>query len=162
MPYILFALLPSLLSTTSSTFQLCSHSLAAGSIRQRLNIPDIDLLQALYDRAHYEADLPYGRSACIHLMRGQKQGDKLSPLLFNLIFNSLFNLIFNSLILALRATCIGHRTVTGLRAPARGFADDLTLITSSEENMTRLLKVVEEFCGWSDADQAHKVRNHRF
>ena len=111
---------------------------------RRLNIPDIDLLQALYDRAHYEADLPYGRSARIHLMRGQKQGDKLSPLLFNLIFNSL--------ILALRATGIGHRTVTGLRAPARGFADDLTvltLITSSEENMTRLLKVVEEFCGWS-------------
>jgi len=34
LPYILFALLPSLLSTTSSTFQLCSHSLAAGSIRQ--------------------------------------------------------------------------------------------------------------------------------
>ena len=108
---------------------------------RRLNIPDIDLLQALYDRAHYEADLPYGRSARIHLMRGQKQGDKLSPLLFNLIFNSL--------ILALRATGIGHRTVTGLRAPALGFADDLTLITSSEENMTRLLKVVEEFCGWS-------------
>jgi len=46
---------------------------------RRLNIPDIDLLQALYNRAHYEADLPYGRSAPIYLTRGQKQGDKLPP-----------------------------------------------------------------------------------
>ena len=75
------------------------------------------------------------------MTRGQKQGDKLSPLLFSLIFNAL--------LLALKATGIGHRTVTGLRAPARGFADDLTLITGSEANLSRLLKVVEEFCKWS-------------
>ena len=108
---------------------------------RRLNIPDIDLLQALYEHAYYEADLPYGRSAPIYLTRGQKQGDKLSPLLFNLIFNAL--------LIALKATGIGHRTVTGLRAPAHGFADDLTLITESEEDMSRLLSVVAEFCAWS-------------
>ena len=108
---------------------------------RKLNIPDIDLLQALYERACYEADLPYGRSAPIFLTRGQKQGDKLSPLLFNLIFNAL--------LLALKATGIGHRTVTGLRAPAHGFADDLTLITESEEDMSRLLGVVADFCAWS-------------
>ena len=108
---------------------------------RRLNVPDIDLLQALYERAYYEADLPYGRSAPIYLTRVQKQGDKLSPLLFNLIFNAL--------LLALKATGIGHRTITGLRAPAHGFADDLTLITESEEDMLRLLRVVAEFCAWS-------------
>lgn len=27
----------------------------------RFNIPDIDLLQALYERAYYEADLPHGK-----------------------------------------------------------------------------------------------------
>ena len=48
-----------------------------------------DVLQALYERAYYEADP-------IYLTRGQKQGDKLSPLLFNLIFNVL--------LLALKAT----------------------------------------------------------
>ena len=90
-----------------------------------------DVLQALYERAYYEADP-------IYLTRGQKQGDKLSPLLFNLIFNAL--------LLALKATGIGHRIVTGVRAPAHGFADDLTLITESEADMSRLLSVVAEFC----------------
>ncbi len=45
---------------------------------------------------------------------GQKQGDKSSPLLFGLVFNAL--------LLAQKATGVGHSTITGLRAPARGFA----------------------------------------
>ena len=56
---------------------------------RELNIPDVDLLQALYREAHYVADLPYGRSAPVPLTRGSKQGDKLSPLLFSLLFNAL-------------------------------------------------------------------------
>ena len=124
----------------SNAFNSVDHEALWRWLR-RLNIPDIDLLQALYNQANYEADLPYGRSARIVLSRGKKQGDKLSPLLFNLLFNAL--------LLALKATGIGHRTVTGLRAPARGFADDLTLITESEEDMSRLLRVVADFCGWS-------------
>jgi hypothetical protein len=71
----------------------------------------------MYDQSYYVADLPYGQSAPIPLTRGTKLGDKLSPLLFGLIFNSL--------LLALRATGVAHRTVSGLRTPARGFADDL-------------------------------------
>ena len=108
---------------------------------RELNVPDIDLLQALYEAAYYEADLSYGRSAPICLERGQKQGDKLSPLLFGLIFNAL--------LLALKATNIGHRTISGLRTPSRGFTDDLTLVTSSALDMSRLLCVVSNFCEWS-------------
>ena len=108
---------------------------------RELNVPDIDLLQALYEAAYYEADLSYGRSAPICLERGQKQGDKLSPLLFGLIFNAL--------LLALKATNRGHRTISGLRTPSRGFTDDLTLVTSSALDMSRLLCVVSNFCEWS-------------
>jgi hypothetical protein len=43
------------------------------------NVPDADLLRALYKAAHYVADLPYGRSAPVFLTRGSKQSDKLSP-----------------------------------------------------------------------------------
>jgi hypothetical protein len=46
---------------------------------QELNVPDADLLRALYKAAHYVANLPYGRSAPVFLTRGSKQGDKLSP-----------------------------------------------------------------------------------
>ena len=108
---------------------------------KELNIPDVDLLQSLYSGAYYTADLPYGRSAEVTLSRGQKQGDKSSPLLFGLVFNAL--------LLALKATGVGHRTITGLRAPARGFADDLALVARSEADMTCLLQVVARFCEWS-------------
>jgi hypothetical protein len=48
----------------------------------KLNVPDIDLLQSLHSGAYYEAELPYGRSAEVVLLRGYKQGDKSPPLLF--------------------------------------------------------------------------------
>jgi hypothetical protein len=63
---------------------------------RELNVPDVDLLRSLYDRAFYVADLLYGQSAPIPLTRGTKQGDKLSPLLFGIIFTCL--------LLALRAS----------------------------------------------------------
>jgi hypothetical protein len=112
---------------------------------EELNIPDIDLLRSLYSGAYYQADLPNGRSAKVVLSRGQKQGNKSSPLLFRLIFNAL--------LLALKAAGIGHRTVSGLRAPARGFADDLVIVAGSGVDMSRrqsrLLKVGSDFCAWS-------------
>ena len=108
---------------------------------KELNVPDIDLLQSLYSGAYYNAGLPYGRSAEVALARGQKQGDKSSPLLFGLVFNAL--------LLALKATGVGHRTMSGLRSPARGFADDLAIVASSAGDLSRLLQVVADFCVWS-------------
>jgi hypothetical protein len=51
--------------------------------------------------------------------------------------------------LALRATGVAHRTVSGLRTPDRGFADDLVLCTDTAEGMNQLLIVVADFCRWS-------------
>ena len=69
----------------------CMNSNYCRWLVRELNIPDtgIDLLQTIYERAHYEADLSYGRSAAIYLTRGTNQGDKLSPLPFGIIFNVL-------------------------------------------------------------------------
>ena len=67
---------------------------------QEMNMPDVHLLLSLYDHAHYTSDLPYGKTASISLTTGTKQGDKLSPLLFDLVF---------------RATGIASRLMTGLR-----------------------------------------------
>ena len=97
----------------ANAFNSVDHEALWRGLRE-LNVPDVDLLQSLYRESSYVADLPYGQSAPIPLTRGTKQGDKLSPLLFDLIFNSL--------LLALRATGIAHRLMTGLRTPARGFA----------------------------------------
>ena len=108
---------------------------------RHINVPDVDLLQSIYEGAHYVADLPYGRSASVLLTRGAKQGDKLSPLLFSLVFNSL--------LLALKKAGVGHRTVQGLRPSSRGFADDLAILTGSPAAMNRALQVVADFCRWS-------------
>ena len=90
---------------------------------QEINVPDVDFLR---DHAHYTADLAYGKTASISLT---KQGDQLSP--------QHFDLVFNCLLLALRATGIASRFMTGLRSPARGFADDLVLCTESAADMNR-------------------------
>ena len=87
---------------------------------EELNVPDVRLLRRLYAGAYYEADLPYGRSAPIFLLRGKKQGGRPSPLLFGLIFNAF--------LLALRATGVGHNTISGLRALSRGFAGCLLCV----------------------------------
>ena len=106
-----------------------------------LRVPDLDLLRALYNNAHYEADLPYGRSAPVYMLRGTKQGDILSP--------TLFNLFFNALLIGLRQSGVGFRSVSGLRANSRGFADDVAISTATPAGMMRLLEVVSKFCSWS-------------
>ncbi len=109
-----------------------------------MNVPDIDLLQSLYSVAYYQADLPYGRSAEVVLSRGQKQGDKSSPLLFGLVFNALLLGV-----LALKASGVGHHTISGLQSPASGFADDLVIVASAAADLSCLLQVIADFCAWS-------------
>lgn len=106
-----------------------------------IGIPDVDMLEDLYTDSFYRAETQHGTSAKIHLTRGTKQGDGLSPLLFSLIFNLLLH--------ALEATGVGHKSMTGMQTAARAFADDVALVTASVQNMCTLLEVVETFCNWS-------------
>jgi hypothetical protein len=108
----------------ANAFNSVDHA-ALGRWLRELNVPDIDLL---YSEAYYQMDLPYGRSAEVVLSLGQKQGDKSSPLLFGLVFNAL--------LLALKASGVGHRTISGFRSPARGLADDLAIVTSAAQLQT--------------------------
>ena len=83
---------------------------------RELNVPGVDQLQSLCEQRtpHGIADLPYGMSAPVFRTRCGERGDKLSP--------QLFTPRFFALLPALRATGVVFRMVTGLRAPAGGFA----------------------------------------
>ena len=43
---------------------------------------------------------------------------------------------------------MGIRVVKGLCSPARGFADDLTLVRETPGGISRLLQAVSDFCRW--------------
>ena len=70
-----------------------------------------------------------------------KQGDELSPLLFGIFVNAL--------LLALKATVVGHRTISGLRTSARSITDDVVPVVGSGAGLQRLLELVSKFCEWS-------------
>ncbi|NXX82159.1 PO21 protein, partial [Urocolius indicus] len=68
---------------------------------------------------------------------GVKQGDPMSPLLFNLALDPL--------LCKLETTGCGYqhcdKNVTAL-----AFADDLVLLSSSWDGMTKNIKILETFC----------------
>ena len=106
-----------------------------------LGVPDVDLLEDLYAESYFKADTSHGTTANIFLTRGTKQGDGLSPLLFDLIFNYLLH--------ALHQPGVGYQSTTGLQTPCRAFADDITLTTSDVDATKLFLSIVEIFCEWS-------------
>jgi hypothetical protein len=99
---------------------------------RELSVPDIDLLQDLYSGAYYQADLPYGRSA--ELRRPIARAEEGRQIVSTALWAH-----FNALFLALKATWVGHRAISGSWhwpvTAARGFADGLELVARSAVNI---------------------------
>lgn len=73
----------------------------------------------------------------IHIRRGVKQGDPLSPLLFNLVLDELL-------------TSINHRyrggsLENGMNVALMGFADDLVLLSDKQTDVPLMLDEVDQF-----------------
>ena len=79
----------------------------------------------------------------MYLSRGTKQGDILSPLLFNIVFNAL--------LIDMRQSGVGCRTLFGLhwQSAGQGFADDLAVTTATPAGLQKILDVIARFWQWS-------------
>jgi hypothetical protein len=79
-----------------------------------------------------------GRMAgTVKMRRGVRQGDPLSPMLFNMVVDELLDL--------LRAGDFGAEVAAGVRCPGMAFADDFVLLADSCRDLQRALDVSEAF-----------------
>jgi hypothetical protein len=73
----------------------------------------------------------------VKMRRGVRQGDPLSPMLFNMVVDELLDL--------LRAGDFGAEVAAGVRCPGMAFADDFVLLADSCRDLQRALDVSEAF-----------------
>ncbi|NWH58564.1 PO21 protein, partial [Geococcyx californianus] len=73
----------------------------------------------------------------IWIKKGMKQGDPLSPLLFNLLIDPL--------LCKLKSDGCGYQHCA-TEITALAFTDDLVLLSESWDGMQRNMKIVEAFC----------------
>ncbi|NXB27197.1 PO21 protein, partial [Rhagologus leucostigma] len=78
-----------------------------------------------------------GKTDPINISSGVKQGDPMSPLLFNLALDPL--------LCKLEAEGDGFQH-GGYKLTAMAFADDLVLLSDSWEGMNRNIGILETFC----------------
>lgn len=101
----------------------------------------VQIIKEIYKNNTAEFFTPLGSSGeKFILSKGIKQGDVLSPLLFNIYMNLLLT--------ALRKSKKGYKYTNNhnLSIPAIMFVDDLTLISETKEDMEELLDIVQAFC----------------
>ncbi|NWI09426.1 PO21 protein, partial [Crypturellus soui] len=97
----------------------------------------INIIKDLYTNAGTTLELGPRRSGYIKILGGVKQGDPLSPILFNLALDPLLCKL-EELDLGFK---YGEQLISSL-----AFADDLALLSDSWESMQQSIEVVEEFC----------------
>ena len=117
-------------------------------ILKAYNLPDLDLLEQLYSNAYYEVRTSDGNvTSRIPLTLGTKQGDPLSPIIFNLTINMLFRMIARTgHAFALKPFgCKARLRVVNCKA----FADDTTLLANNVAGANAMLFRVAAFCDYT-------------
>ena len=123
-----------------NAFNAAGHA-SIWAILSRMGVPDLELIRSLYEASDMTVLVEGKISGKIEMDTGTAQGSTLSPLLFDLFLNALLRL--------LEATGIGHEVIGVRDFNHLAFADDLSLLVSSEDGAENLLKVVKKFEDWS-------------
>lgn len=96
----------------------------------------IELIGEQYENVSTVISYGHECSSRISILRGVKQGDPLSSILFNLVIDELFETIGDR---------FGYEIPGVGSVNARAFADDIALISGSEIGMQQLLLLTEKF-----------------
>lgn len=125
----------------AKAFDTVSHlHLVAGLERFQADSHFIEVVKDLYHDASTVFVTARGKTGKIPMTRGVKQGDPLSPLLFNIAMDPLLAMITEQK----NGYRFGDEVDDLIEALA--YADDNALITDSPEEMSANLDLVDDFC----------------
>jgi hypothetical protein len=113
-----------------------------GGLFQKLekdNVPQklVRLVRMWYEKVKVKVRVNDVESGWFETKVGVRQGDTLSPLLFNIFINGIVEKV--------KSTGFGAR-VGEEKVAILLFADDMVLLAESEEELRKLMKAVEEYC----------------
>lgn len=121
----------------TKAFDTVSHKHIA-EVLERRGVDELirGLIQDSYRNCYSTIKTAYGDTRKIGIKVGVKQGDPMSPLLFNLAFDPLLHMLER---LGLGFS-VGGTAITSL-----AFADDLVILSDSWEGMSRNLEILDRF-----------------
>ena len=117
-------------------------------------IPDVDLLEQIYEGATVRLAPNDGESATITFNTGVAQGSITSPQLFNIFINALLRMltvtgqneeISQGLQICKDQKRDNQRDENGYQFNNVGLIDDVSIFADTTEAMQKLLNVVQEF-----------------
>lgn len=126
----------------AKAFDTVSHKHFIAGLR-RFGAPEhfVDVVDDLYAGASTVFQTDSGKTGEIPMTRGVKQGDPLSPLLFNIAMDPLLEVIGR------QNNGYKFGPEESDRIESLCYADDNALMTESPDEMNKNLALVEKFCG---------------
>jgi hypothetical protein len=122
----------------SKAFDTVPHSAIAPSLaRKGISAPLIELINGMYTNIRTKIKTRNGNGVEIEILRGVKQGDPLSPTLFNLCLEPLLE--------AVEESTEGIRISDTNKIPILVFADDIVLVGSEKKEAQKQLTMVHEY-----------------
>ncbi|NWI83328.1 PO21 protein, partial [Dryoscopus gambensis] len=118
-------------------FGSVSHQHIIMGLQKRVDQHTINLIQNMYENTFTCITTKKETSEPIKILRGLKQGDPMSPLLFSLVLDPLLCRLEK------KGKSYHHGNSQIL---AMAFADDLVLLSNSWEGMAYNIKLLETFC----------------